>query len=352
MNILGISGFERAVQFKKDHFPDPAQCEYRIVQGQDAAAALIVNGEVVAAAAEERFDRRKHSAHFPALAIRYCLQRAGLSLDDVDEIAHAFNYTPYEKLFSSDPISAQLYQQVYSKNALRELIHRDLGDIPEDRVQQVDHHLAHAASAYYTSGWNECLVVVADGMGEAHGVSVYKGHGGQLEPLAKIAAADSIGILYSLVTLHLGFDFNSDEYKIMGLAPYGDPSRFRRFFEDAVIPEEDGSFRIPILAMNRSADERENYTATRQHLTKNLIAPRHPDADILEDHRDVAAALQECLDRSLVHLCGTFAKNTGKRKLAMAGGVALNCTANGRLMKSGLFDEIYIQPAAADDGAA
>jgi carbamoyltransferase len=352
MNILGISGFERAVQFKKDHFPGCEEREYRIVQGQDAAAALIIDGEVVAAAAEERFDRRKHSAHFPALAIQYCLQRAGLSIGDIDEIAHAFNYAPYEKLYSSDPLTAQLYQQVYSKHALMELIHRDLGDIAEDRVHQVDHHLAHAASAYYTSGWAECLVVVADGMGEAHGVSVYKGCGGQLEPLAKIAAADSIGILYSLVTLHLGFDFNSDEYKIMGLAPYGDPERFRSFFADEVVCRPNGSIQIPLLKCGRGREDRENYSAARSYLDEHLIPRRQPDGLLTDAHQDVAAALQECLDQVMLHICGHFAEVTQMRRVALAGGVALNCTANGLLRKCGLFDEIYIPPGAADDGAA
>src|SRR5262249_39982933 len=154
---------------------------------------------------------------------------------------------------------------------------------------------------------------------------------------------------YSLVTLHLGFDFNSDEYKIMGLAPYGDPGRFRPFFEDAVRLQIDGSIRIPILHLNRTSDERERYTATRAYFETNLISSRDPNKEITRDHEDVAAALQECLDRSMLHLCGHFGRQTGFRKLALAGGVALNCTANGRLMKSGLFDDIYIQPAAGDD---
>ena len=137
---------------------------------------------------------------------------------------------PYRKLFSLDPVSERLYREVYSKDALLGWVHRDFPTFPSERMHQVNHHLAHAASAYYTSGWDDCLVVVADGMGEAHGVSIYRGSPGGLELLANMSALDSIGILYSLVTLHLGFDFNSDEYKIMGLAPYGDPQRFRPIF--------------------------------------------------------------------------------------------------------------------------
>jgi carbamoyltransferase len=161
-----------------------------------------------------------------------------------------------------------------------------------------------------------------------------------------------MGILYSLVTLHLGFDFNSDEYKIMGLAPYGNPDRFRAFFQQEVELCRDGSIRIPLLRLNRSRDEHENYTATRKYLDEHLVKERRPEDEITGEHRDVAAALQECLDKVMLHLCGHFGSSTGLRRLAMAGGVALNCTANGRLMRSGLFDEIYIQPAAGDDGSA
>ena len=132
----------------------------------------------------------------------------------------------------------------------------NLPGFPEGKVFQVGHHLAHAASAAYTSGWDECLVVVNDAMGEVESTSVYDFHDGELERICTIGANDSIGVLYSLVTLHLGFDFNSDEYKIMGLAPYGDPSRFRSFFENAVELRDDGTIRIPILKLNRSREER------------------------------------------------------------------------------------------------
>lgn len=352
MNILGVSGLESAVQFKKQHWPGLPEREYRIVQGQDAAAALVMDGEIVAAAAEERFDRHKHSPHFPSNSIRYCLTRAGINIQDVDEIAHSFDYAPYRKLFSLDPISERLYREVYSKDALLAWVHRDFPNFPAERVHQVNHHLSHAASAFYTSGWDNCLVVVADGMGEAHGVSIYRGSPQGLRPLAHMPASDSIGILYSLVTLHLGFDFNSDEYKIMGLAPYGDPQRFRQFFKDNVELCPQGRIRIRLLKCDKTRNERENYTASRQYLENNLVASRTPQDEITDDHRDVAAALQECLNEVMLHICGYFGGLTESRRLAMAGGVALNCTANGCLLKSGMFDEIYIQPAAGDDGAA
>src|SRR5207249_6330141 len=166
------------------------------------------------------------------------------------------------------------------------------------------------------------------------------------------SALKSIVILYSLDTLHQGLDFKSKEYKIMRLAPYGDPERFRSFFEEAVLLRDDGSIRIPILRLNRSRDERENYLRTRNYLNEHLIKERRPDGEITDEHRDVAAALQACLDRAMLHLCGHFGARTGLRRLALAGGVALNCTANGQLLRAGLFEELYVQPAAGDDGAA
>src|SRR5262249_55002780 len=156
--------------------------------------------------------------------------------------------------------------------------------------------------------------------------SVYHGRDGRLDPIQRVSARDSIGVLYSLITLHLGFDFNSDEYKIMGLAPYGDPSRFRRFFDSTVELNGCGSIKIPILSLNRTRDERENYTATRRYLQEHLIPERHPDDEIRDDHRDIAAALQECLDRVIQHFCGYYGHKLGTRRLALAGGVALNCT--------------------------
>lgn len=352
MNIIGVSGLEGAVPFKQLHWPGLETREYRMSQGHDAAAALVSSGRIVAAAAEERFDGRKHSAHFPARAIAWCLEEAGLTLRDVDAIVHGFDYAPYRELYSLDPTTQALYTDVLSGPALTALVHRDLPAFPADRVCHVSHHLAHAASAYYTSGWDDCLVLVVDAMGEAHGVTAFRGQGGVLDRLRSYPAHDSVGIFYSLVTLHLGFDFNSDEYKIMGLAPYGDPSRYRAFFAREIVLRDDGSIRIPALHLNRTRDERENYLATRAYLAEHLAPPRSPDAPITDEHRDIAAALQERLDSALLHLAGAFQRTTGDTRLAMAGGVALNCTANGHLLRSGMFDDVYIQPAAGDDGTA
>ncbi|MGC2491229.1 carbamoyltransferase family protein [Candidatus Binatus sp.] len=350
--ILGVSGLAESVRFKREHWPGLEERDYRISQGFDAAAALVVDGVVVAAAAEERFNRRKQSGDFPVEAIEYCIGQAGLSMADVDEIAHCFDYAPFGEIFSLDSTSAKLYEEVFSREALVAQVRRHFPKFNPERVHSVSHHLSHAASAYFTSGWDECLVVVLDAMGETQSGSIFRGTGGNLEKLREISANDSLGILYSLVTYHLGFDFNSDEYKIMGLAPYGDPRQFEGAFQQMIECRPDGTVRIPILRLNRTRDERENYLQTRDWLSRNLLPRREPDAEITQAHRDVAAALQAALNRAILHICGHFGATMGLRKIAMAGGVALNCSANGKLTRSGLFDEVYVQPAAGDDGAA
>ncbi len=352
MKIIGISGVEGTIPFKRRHWPDLEEREYRISQGHDSAAALVVDGEFVAGVAEERISRRKHTGDFPLGAIEACLAETGLELGDIDEIVHAFDYAPYRALYALDPISAELYREVLSREAFCTRLNAALPVFPSANAHHVEHHLAHAASAYFTSGWDECMVVVIDGMGEAHGASVYRASGGQLEPVHRISAADSIGIFYSVLTLHLGFDFNSDEYKIMGLAPYGDPASCEGFFEEAVRLRPDGGWEIAPLRLGGTREERENHLLTRRYLSEHLIAPREPDSEISAVHQDVAAALQACLDRAILHLCTHFGQQLGMRRLALAGGVALNTTANGKLLASGAFEDIYVQPAAADDGSA
>jgi len=352
MIVLGISGLENAVPFKKQRWPGLEEREYRISQGHDSAAALVVDGKVVAAAAEERFNGKKHASEFPTGAINYCLQEAGISLDQVDELTHGFDYAPYKTIFSLDSVTKEQYRDVFSREKLLSCVAHELPKFPLDRVTQVNHHLAHAASAFLTSGWEDCLTVVVDGMGEAHSASVFHTHKNEFKLLQQISAQDSIGILYSLITLHIGFDFNADEYKIMGLAPYGNPASHRAFFEQAVQYQEDGSFSIPLLHLNHSREERENYLASRRYLGEKLIKERSPEEAITSAHEDVAASLQECLDNTMLHLCSRSGERVGQRKLALAGGVALNCTANGKLLRSGCFDDIYVQPAAGDDGVA
>jgi carbamoyltransferase len=353
MRIVGISGIEGTMDFKRRRWPGLEEREYRISQGHDSAAALLVDGEFVVGVAEERIARRKHTGDFPVGAIHACLEHAGLQVQDVDAVVHAFDYLPYRAMYALDPVSRELYEGVLSREAFAARVHAALPGLPPERVGHVDHHLAHAASAYHTSGWEACMVAVIDGMGEAHGATVYSAAEGRLEPVHRISAADSLGIFYSVVTLHLGFDFNSDEYKIMGLAPYGDPERHRTFFDEAVRMRPDGGWDIaPLKLKGGTREERERQWLTRELLGEQLIAAREPDSEITDAHRDVAAGLQACLDRAILHTCGHFATQLGLRRLAMAGGVALNTTANGRLLASGAVDEIYVQPAAADDGSA
>src|SRR5262249_11199158 len=159
MKILGVSGLAEMQDFKRRHWPGLDEREYRIAQGFDSAAAIVVDGQIVACVAEERLVRRKHTGEFPTEAIRYCLDEAGLELEDIDELVHSFDYGPYRAAFSLDPVSSELYRDVLSQDALLEVVARELPGFPPDRVRRVNHHLAHAASAYSTSGWDDCLVV-------------------------------------------------------------------------------------------------------------------------------------------------------------------------------------------------
>jgi carbamoyltransferase len=354
MNVLGISGIEDALSFKRQEWPHLEERELRIVQGLDAAAALIVDGVILAAVAEERLDRIKHSGRFPINAIRYCLSNAGISIGDVDEVAHSFHYEPYSEVFKLSPYSRRVYDSALSKDVFMKRLrcHFPVDELPDERVVSVRHHLAHASSAYFCSGWDECLVLIADATGEVEGLSVWHARDGRISLLKSISSDSSIGWLYSIVTLHLGFDFNSDEYKIMGLAPYGDPERFQSFFSEAVELTPEGGLRIPMLRLSRNPIDRETFKAVRAHLESNLLKHRAPDEEITNDHRDVAASLQRTLENAIFHVCRHYRVKTGLTKLAMAGGVALNCSANGKLLRSNLFDEVFVQPAAGDDGAA
>src|SRR5262245_27533414 len=304
MRIIGISGLPNSESYKRSRYPDLDCSEHRIRQGLDSAAALLCDGEIVAAAAEERFTGDKQTGSFPIHAIRYCLAERGLRIDQIDALVHAFDYAPYEKLWRIDASSSEHFDTVFSRAALLGEVERHLPGLSQSRVHHIGHHLAHAASAYFTSGWDECLTVVVDGMGEVHAASVYHAHKGQLRKLHEISALHSIGIFYSLMTLHLGFDFNGDEYKIMGLAPYGDPARYRDFFRKTAEFRPNGSICIPALGLNRTRPERDNYTATRRFLEEQIGPRRRSDEEVTDCHRDLAAALQEWLESAMLHICG------------------------------------------------
>jgi carbamoyltransferase len=348
MIILGYSGLDASVRYARRD-PDLRPGEERLVQGLDSAAAIVVDGEIVAAAAEERFGTEKHTNVFPRESIRYCLDAAGIKPDQIDVVAHGFDYGRYATVFrDSDP---EHYDSVLSP-ACQLALWRDRLDVrlTPEQFAPVQHHLAHAASTYFPSGFEDALCVVCDGMGELESLSVYVVKDGAFERLDRHPIRNSLGILYGLATVHLGFKFNADEYKVMGLAPYGNPEPFRDFFNSFVELAPGGKYEIRLKQLAR--DGAPYYRGVLKHLHEHVIA-RPTGTDMLpQPHCDFAAAVQECLEKVLFHVIGYWRERTGLKKLCMAGGVALNCTFNGKLAERGLFDEIYVQPAAGDDGTA
>lgn len=352
MYRIGISGLPRSVPFMQQSFPGLEEREYRISQGHDAAAVLVQDGQVLVGAAEERFTGVVHTGAFPAHAIRYCLKELGIGIGDVSEIVHGFNYSRFAKVLGQSSYGASFYNTVLSWQAMVQEIQREFAEFAPERFFQIDHHLAHAASAYYATEWSSCLTIVVDAQGEHSSATIYDCNQGNIEEIGRLPALDSIGILYSLVTYHLGFDFNADEYKIMGLAPYGDRNRFKSFFEDAIQLLPDGGLRIPLLGLNRTPEDRARHLKSREYLEDHLAPSRRPEGEIDDLHRDIAAALQFRLEEALFHLCSHWRNRTGARRLALAGGVALNCSFIGRLAASGLFEEVFLGTASGDDGTA
>jgi carbamoyltransferase len=353
MNIIGISGIHNNVAFKRREFPNLSSREYRIAQGFDSAAALVTDGRVVAAAAEERFTGDKATGDFPVCAIQYCLEAANLKASDIDFVAHGFDYEPFKASFQEQALARKQYSELYSpevqKQHLRELLP---GFEWENRFVAVPHHLAHAASAFYPSGFEDSLILVSDGMGEIHSMTVASGRGADITILKQIPAFHSLGILYGVFTLYLGFYMGMDEYKVMGLAPYGNP---RRYF-DAVMAfvklKEDGTYTVPLFASDRTLSEAETHAGVLRVLAEKFGPARDPEAEITQHHKDLGAALQAVLQACQMHVLRHFKKETGLRNLCMAGGVALNCSANGVIRRSRMFERMFVQPAAGDDGTA
>lgn len=353
MIILGYSGFHHSVDFKKTHFPHLDPRMYRVAQGFDSAAALIVDNQIVASAAEERFTREKGTERFPLHAINFCLERSGLSLQDVDLIAHSFRYDSNHLIFEDNTLEQKRFDTVYSRQTQIATLENYLNiEIDHERFLQVPHHLAHAASTFYLSGFESALILIADGMGESQNVTLAQGKGNDIEIIKEIPEVHSLGILYSLFTFYLGFDFNLDEYKVMGLAPYGDHRRFFSDIMEMINLKSDGTVAIPILYINVTDLERETYSKSLAAIENKFGPMRVPGSEIAQVHKDIAAALQAVLQTSLLHILRYFKDKTGASNLCMAGGVALNCTANGYIKKSRLFQNIFIQPASGDDGAA
>ncbi|PYR33964.1 MAG: carbamoyltransferase [Acidobacteria bacterium] len=353
MNIIGISGLEHSVSFKKKEFPNLEKRNYRIAQGFDSAAALVRDGEIVAAAAEERFTRDKGTNAFPVNAIRYCLKAGNLVPGDVDYVAHGFSYEPFKAFFAEDPYLRRQYADVYSPDIQRELLLKHFpGCGLDDRFIPVLHHLAHAASAFYPSGFSEALILISDGMGETHSLTVAVGCGSDIHVLKHISALHSLGTLYGVFTLYLGFWMGLDEYKIMGLAPYGNPRVYYNRLLECANLKDDGTYTIPLFAHDRTMTERETHAGALRFLEATFGPAREPDAAITQHHKDVAAALQALLQTCQLHVLRHFKRETNQSNLCMSGGVALNCSANGIVRRSRLFEKVFVQPAAGDDGTS
>ncbi len=357
MLVLGISGLDRSMSVKKSMIPGLDWREQRLAQGLDSAAALVGEDGVIAASAQERHDGDKGTGAFPVDAIEACLRIAGVTLDEVDFVAHGFRYDP-SVAYELDEYSKRWFNEVYRREVQLEVLRSYYPEQDwESKLVRVPHHMAHAASAYYLSGFQDATVLVADGMGEAESTSVLSGRGSRLRSTRTYPISSSLGILYTVVTQYLGFLPGMDEYKVMGLAPYGDPERFGTAIEHLTRLGPAGRLLVPVLSADRTPVERETHRGAIRRLEELFGPARHPDEPVEQRHMDIAATLQHSLEQSLLHVLGAAAEQAEaagdrSRNLCMAGGVALNCTANGLISRSGLFDDLFVQPAAGDDGTA
>lgn len=331
----------------------------------DSAAALIVDGEIVAAAQEERFSRKKHDAAFPADAIRYCLIEAGIQLADVDHIVFydkplikferlietylAFAPRGFRSFFTAIPV--WLKEKLYLKKTLRRELSA-LGGIAQKQLPELmftEHHQAHAASAFFASPFQKAAVICFDGVGEWATTSVWLGEDHRLTPQWEINFPHSLGLLYSAFTYYTGFRVNSGEYKLMGLAPYGEPRYVDLILQNLIDVKEDGTFRLDMSYFDYATGL--TMTNTKfDHLFGG--APRQPEAELSQKEMDLARSIQVVTEEIVLKLAKTVHKEMGIDYLCLAGGVALNCVANGRLLREGPFKDIWIQPAAGDAGGA
>jgi len=330
----------------------------------DSAAALVEDGRIVAAAQEERFSRRKHDARFPRCAIEYCLAESGLALDEVDHVVfYDKPFLKFERLletylafaprgFASFSMAVPLWvkEKLFQKLLLRRQLEA-LGARRgiETRFLFAEHHQSHAASAFFPSPFAEAAILTMDGVGEWATTSMGIGSGSRLEILKEIHFPHSLGLLYSAFTFYAGFKVNSGEYKLMGLAPYGEPRFARCILDHLVDLKADGSFRLDLDYFDYCAGLR--MTSAR---FQNLFGgpPRKPNEPLTQRHMDIAASIQAVTEEIVLRLTRAVADETGLPNLCLAGGVALNCVANGRVLRDGRFQRLWIQPAAGDAGGA
>ncbi|BBZ97142.1 carbamoyltransferase [Bradyrhizobium japonicum] len=329
----------------------------------DSAAALVEDGRIVAAAQEERFTRKKHDATFPRNAVGYCLDAASAKLSEIEYIAfYDKPFLKFERLletyiamapkgFSSFKMAIPLWlkEKLFQKSLLRKQLKPFDGEISSDKLLFTEHHLSHAASAFFPSPFEKAVVLTMDGVGEWATTSAAIGEGNKLEIFQEIHFPHSLGLLYSALTYYTGFKVNSGEYKVMGLAPYGEPKYAKLILDHLIDLKPDGSFRLDMSYFDYCT----GLTMTNERFAKLFGAPvRTPDKLLTPFHMDVAASIQAVLDEAVLRLTRSLAKKTGARNLCLAGGVALNCVANGKVLRDGRFDKIWIQPAAGDAGGA
>jgi carbamoyltransferase len=331
----------------------------------DSAACLVVDGEVIAAAQEERFTRRKHDASFPSHSIQYCLKEAGIRPSEIDHVIfYDKPFVKFERLFetylafaprgiqsfvASLPIwlKDKLFQKSMIAKALAEEFENDIDW--SKRLLFSEHHLSHAASAFYPSPFEDAAVLTMDGVGEWTTTSVAIGKGNQLSVQKEIRFPHSLGLLYSAITYYTGFKVNSGEYKVMGLAPYGEP-KYANLIKDHLIDiKDDGSFHLDMSYFNYCT----GLTMTNERFDTLFGAPARKSEGILTQREmDLAASVQAVTEEVVIKLAADIRKSTGQKNLCLAGGVALNCVANGKLLRKNIFENIWIQPAAGDAGGA
>ncbi|MGB5107723.1 MAG: carbamoyltransferase N-terminal domain-containing protein, partial [Candidatus Zixiibacteriota bacterium] len=336
MNILGISAFYH-----------------------DAAACLVQDGNIIAAAHEERFSRVKHDARFPSGAIAYCLREGKITAADLDIVCYYDKpLLTFERLMETylayaprgiKSFAKALPLWLHHKLQIPREIKRGLGNEFRGKILFSQHHLSHAASAFYPSPFERAAILTIDGVGEWSTTTIGRGNGSQIEILTEIRFPHSLGLLYSAFTYYLGFAVNSGEYKLMGLAPYGEPKYADLILDKLINVKDDGSFWMDMSYFNYCSGL--TMTSKKFHALFGM-EPKKPEEPFTEKRLDIAASIQEVTNRIMLKLARHVREFTGESRLCLAGGVALNAVANGLIRRAGIFDDIWIQPAAGDAGGA
>ena len=326
----------------------------------DSAAALVRDGEIVAAAQEERFSRKKHDPRFPRHAINYCLEEAFIDPSELDAIIYYDNpVVTFDRVVENALAGGVAGRDQFLKAAgsvlgeklwVNEQVQACIGSLGrEGRVLLAEHHMAHAASAFYPSPFESAAILTMDGVGEWATTSLGSGRGGRIELAAEIDYPHSLGLLYSAFTQFCGFKVNSGEYKLMGLAPYGRPTYCDEILRHLIDVREDGSYRLDLSWFTYI----DGFAMTGERFASLFGGPaRKPESPITRREMDLAASIQKLTEDIVMKTARHLRATTGERNLVMAGGVALNCVANGKLLASGIFDRIWIQPAAGDAGGS